>query len=75
MLLLSGCVVVLGLGHAPENIRMVNMPDREIFSPFSGFGVVAREGGIGVTERETTPGSLVSFDSGDAMTKPCVDTS
>lgn len=74
MLLLSGCVVGPGSDHAPENIRMVSMPDREMFSPFGGFGVVAREGGIGVTERDTTPGSLLSLDSGDAMTKPCADT-
>ena len=43
---------------------MVSMPERKMFSPLlGGLGVCAREGGTGVTEREMTPGSLLSFDS------------
>ena len=48
----------------PEKIRIVSMPVRRLLSePSGGFGVTEREG-IGVTERETTPFSLLSFDSG-----------
>lgn len=42
---------------------MVSMPDRNWSDPWGGFGVVGREG-MGVTDRDTTPFSLLSLDSG-----------
>lgn len=44
-------------------MRIVSIPEREMFSPPGGFGVAARDGGTGVIERESTPASLLSFDS------------
>jgi hypothetical protein len=41
---------------------MVSMPDRNWSDPMIGFGVVGREG-MGVTDRDTTPFSLLSLDS------------
>lgn len=46
----------------PENMRIVRRPWRRLFSEASGgLGVTARDG-IGVTERDTTPFSLLSLD-------------
>ena len=42
------------------------MPERKLDSTSGGFGVAEREG-IGVTEREMTPDSLLSFDSKTAV--------
>ena len=44
-------------------MRIVSIPEREMFSVPGGLGVCALEGGNGVTERETTPASLLSLDS------------
>ena len=44
-------------------MRIVSIPVR-ISPPSGGFGVTEREG-IGVTEREITPFSLLSFDSAE----------
>ena len=41
---------------------MVSMPDRNWSDPWIAFGVVGREG-MGVTDRDTTPFSLLSLDS------------
>lgn len=41
---------------------MVSIPERNWSVP-GGLGVVGRDEGIGVTDRDTTPFSFVSFDS------------
>ncbi len=48
--------------HSPEKILIVSIPERKLDSASGGFGVAERDG-IGVTEREITPDSLLSFDS------------
>ena len=52
--------------HAPEKILIVSIPDRKFDSASDGFGVAERDG-MGVTEREITPDSLLSFDSGTTI--------
>lgn len=47
----------------PEKMRMVSIPKRAMFSPPGGLGVCAREGGMGVTERDWMPGSFESLGS------------
>lgn len=53
-------------GYGPEKMRMVSMPERRCAccsAVAGGFGVVGRDG-IGVTDRERTVLSLISFGSG-----------
>lgn len=59
----KSCLLSCQNKHRPENMRIVRRPWRRLFSEASGgLGVTARDG-IGVTERDTTPFSLLSLDS------------
>lgn len=55
------CIPGASARPLPEKILIVSIPDREISAePLGGLGVVGREG-IGVTDLEMTPFSLVSL--------------
>lgn len=54
-------------------MRIVSIPEREMFSVPGGLGVCALEGGNGVMERETTPASLDSLGSTADVRRQCAD--